>query len=387
MLESSASSPDLIQFVLLGAAIVLIGSVLRYYKQPYVLAYIVAGVLMGKHGMEILTDEKVIHNMGEIGLILLLFFIGMEINLPNLVKRWKVPVIGTLAQVFGTIALVGLIGYFFEWSINRIVVLGFIICLSSSAVVIKLLQDNNEFHTKTGQNVISILLMQDILFVPMLIISGYLGGDAPSSSELILQIIGGLLIIGLIVWIMVKKQIVVPFINKIEDDHELQVIIALIVCFGFALGTAFWGLSAALGAFVGGLFVNATKSTEWFKDSLHSFRILFVALFFVSVGMMIDLEFLVSNWKIITVILLLVYVSNHFINSVVLFYFERNWKTSLYGGALVAQVGELSFILASTVFYSNIISDFEYQLTVIVIALTLLISPFWIAISKKVLKI
>lgn len=386
MIVLSASSPELIMFVLLGIVVIIIGSILRYYKQPYILGYIVAGIMVGQHGMGLLTDEKVIHTLGEFGLILLLFFIGMEISLPNLIKNWKVPVVGTLSQVFGSILLVACLGWLYDWGINRIVVLGFIISLSSSAVVIKLLQDNNEFHTQTGQNVISILLMQDILIVPMLVITGYLGGHAPSSSEVILQIVGGGMIIGLIVWLIVKKEFSLPFIKNLEDDHELQVIVAFSICFGFALITAFFGLSAALGAFVGGIFVNTAKSTEWFHDSLHSFRVIFVALFFVSIGMLIDVNFLMSYWKVVLSVLLVVYIANHFVNSAVLHYFGRDWKNSLYGGALMAQIGELSFILASSAFFAEIISDFEYQLTVITIALTLLISPFWITITKKILK-
>ena len=309
----------------------------------------------------------------------------MEISLPNFIKNWKIPTFGTIFQILGSILMVGLIGWFFNWSITRIVVLGFIISLSSSAVVIKLLQDNNESQTKIGQSVISILLTQDILIVPMLIVTSYLGGSAPSTKEIILQLIGGLLLISGIIWILRKKEFSLPFSENLKDDHEMQVFMAIIFCFGFAVLTAFFGISAALGAFVGGMVVHSARSTEWFHDSLHSFRVVFVAIFFASIGMMIDVSFLTANWKIITLLIITVYIGNHFINAVVIHYFGRNWKMSLYGGALLAQIGELSFVLASTAFYAEIITDFEYQLTIIVISLTLLISPFWISATKKIL--
>ena len=184
-----------------------------------------------------------------------------------------------------------------------------------------------------------------------------------------------------------QKEITLPFSKSIEKDHELQVFIAFIICFGFALGTALFGLSAALGAFVGGIFVHAARSTKWFHDSLHSFRVVFVALFFVSVGMLIDVGFLFANWKIIALLIVAIYLSNHFINAAVLHYFGREWKNSLYGGALLAQIGELSFILVASAFHTHIISDFVYQLTIVVISLTLLISPFWIAATKKIVGI
>lgn len=387
MIGLSVINPELLSIVLISVIIIAIGGILRYVRQPYVIAYILAGVLIGKHGFEIVTDEEAIRAISEFGLILLLFFIGMEISLPEFIKNWKVPTLGTLIQIIGSILMIGLIGYFFNWSMNRIIVLGFIISLSSSAVVIKLLQDNKESNTAIGQCVISILLTQDILIVPMLILTSYFGGTAPSTQEIILQLLGGLLLISGIIWVIRKKEFTLPFSNTLKDDHEMQVFVAIIFCFGFAILTAFFGISAALGAFVGGMVVHAARSTEWFHDSLHSFRVIFVAIFFASVGMLIDISFLISNWKIISLIIIAVLVGNHFINSVVIYFFGRNWKMSLYGGALLAQIGELSFVLASTAYYAEIISDFEYKLTIIVISLTLLISPFWISITKKLLGI
>lgn len=379
----AAVNPNLYGFVILGIIIVILGSILRYFKQPYIVAYILAGILLGDFGFQIITDKELVTVMGDIGLILLLFFIGMEISLPDLIKNWKVAIIGTLLQVIGSVALVGIIGWFLGWQSNRIITMGFVISLSSSAVIIKLLQDNGEISTDIGRNVLSVLLMQDILIVPMLIATNYLGGHIPSVEESILQIIGGTLIIGTIIWIWRKKEFKIPFSEQVEKDHELQVFVALVVCFGGAIITSFFGLSAALGAFVGGMVIHAARSTEWFHDSLHSLRVMFVALFFVSIGMLIDLNFLVENWKTVSLVIVTVYLSNHLINALVLHYFGRNWKNSIYGGALLAQVGELSFVLVASALASQIISEFTYQLTIIVISLTLLISPFWIAMTKR----
>jgi len=379
----TAANSNLTAFVILGIIIVILGGILRYFKQPYIIAYILAGVLLGDYGFGIITDQTLIITMGDIGLILLMFFIGMEISLPGLVKNWKVAVLGTFVQVIASVLLVAGIGYFLQWQINQIVTIGFVISLSSSAIVIKLLQDNGEINTSTGKNVLSILLMQDILIVPMMIITNYLGGNVPTIQESVLQIIGGMLVIGAILWIWRKKEIEIPFSKQVEADHEMQVFVALIICFGCATMTAFFGLSAALGAFVGGMVIHATRSATWFHNSLHAFRVMFVALFFVSVGMMIDLKYLMEHWGTVSLIILAVYISNHFINAVVLHYFGRNWKKSLYGGALLGQVGELSFVLGASAYSAQIISDFTYQLTIMVISLTLLISPFWITFTKK----
>ena len=383
MLPIAVLDPNLINLVFLSFIILGLGLILRNLKQPYVIAYILAGVLLGDHGFQIITNKALITSMGELGLILLLFFIGMEISLSNLIKNWKIAIFGTTLQISGSVLMIALIGQYFDWSMNRIIVLGFVISLSSSAVVIKILQDKKETGTAIGQHVISILLMQDILIVPMLIVTSYLGGQDPVLSEVIIQIAGGILIISGIIWLVKKKQIDLPYSRVIENDHELQVFVALVICFGFAVLTGLFGLSPALGAFVGGIFVAATPAEEWFHDSLHSFRVLFVAIFFISIGMLIDLTFLSDNWAIISLLIVAIYFSNHFINAAVLRYFGDDWKTSLYGGALLAQIGELSFVLVISASKANIISDFAYQMTIVVISLTLLISPFWIALTKR----
>lgn len=382
----SSYNPDLLWLVILGFVIVGLGILLRWLKQPYVVAYILAGVVLGPYGFAIVTDEALSAGMGEIGLILLLFFIGMETSLPKLLANWQLAIIGTILQVAVSVGLVILIGSFFTWPMSRMIMLGFIISLSSSAVVIKLLQDSGEINSPVGENVISILLTQDILIVPMLIIGDYLGGTPPAPQEVGLQILGGILIISILVIVIKRQHFNLPFGDEIEKDHELQVFIALIVCFGLALITASFGLSAALGAFVAGLVVHAARSTEWFHDSLHAFRVLFVAFFFVSIGLMIDLDFLTENWFIVGVLILSVYFSNHFINAAILHAFGSSWRDSLYGGALLAQIGELSFVLGAIGYQTEVLSEFGYQLMILVISLTLLISPFWITMTKMLVR-
>ena len=381
-----AIDANLSKFVILAIIIIGLGAILRMLKQPFVIAYIIAGVLLGEHGFQVITDDVLIGSMGEFGLILLLFFIGMEISLPDLMKHWKIALIGTPSQVIFSIGLVSLIGSYFDWEWNRIIVLGFIISLSSSAVIIKLLQDTQQVGSPVGQNVLNILLTQDVLIVPMLIITNYVGGTQPTWGEISLQIIGGILVILFMGWILRKKEIRLPYSEQIESDHELQVFIAFFICFGFAVLTSFFHLSAALGAFLAGILVHAARSTEWFHDSLHAFRVVFVAIFFVSIGMLIDMNFLYENFAIIGTLLLAVYISNHFINSFILRLFKCTWKDAIYGGAMLAQVGELSFIIVAIAFKDQIISEFSYQVTLIVIALTLLISPFWISITRLLLK-
>ncbi|MFC2087760.1 cation:proton antiporter [Bacteroidota bacterium] len=387
MIAAITIDPVLFKFVILSMIIVVVGFVLRVFKQPSIVTYLIVGVLVGPYGFGLVTDENLITNLGSLGLVLLLFFVGMEIHLPSLITNWRVSVIGTAIQIVVSIIIVWLLGKFFNWKINQVVMLGFVISLSSTAVIVKLLQERNELFTKAGQNVLGVLIAQDILIVPMLIIMGYLGGDKPEIAEIIKQIIGGVLIIGIIVYILIKKEVKLPFMQYIRKDHEVQVFVAFTLCFGFSILTALFGLSSALGAFIAGIILSSTKSTKWVHDSLHAFKIMFVALFFVSVGMLIDLQFLKENAITIGLLVLIVFIVNNTINVLIMRIFCKDWKISLYAGALLSQIGEFSFILGSTGYFSGIINKYDYQLIISTIALTLFLSPFWINLTRKIIKL
>ncbi|MFC2100929.1 cation:proton antiporter [Bacteroidota bacterium] len=375
--------PILSKLVFLSISIILIGLILKVLKQPYVVAYIIAGIIMGPNGLKIVMNEVLISDLGSFGLILLLFFIGMEISLPSLIAKWQISVIGTFIQVIFSIGAVWLVGLLFSWSIQHIIIFGFVISLSSTAVVIKLLQDRNESNTKVGQNAIGILLAQDILIVPMLIILNYISGKTPHTIEILKQIIGGILIIGIIFWILKRKQIRLPFDSRLKDDHELQVFFAFSICFGFSILTAFFHLSPALGAFIAGIIVSSAKAAKWVQDSLHAFRIVFVALFFVSIGMLIDLQFLRANLLTLLIFIVLVLLTNTFINAIIMRIFGESWQDSIYTGSILAQIGEFSFILGATGFLLGIITEYMYQLIISIISLTLILSPIWVFTARK----
>ncbi len=372
------------KFVILSCIVIVIGFLLRLLKQPSMISYIIVGILVGPYGLGYVTDEALISNLGSLGLVLLLFFIGMEIRLPQLLNNWKVSIIGTLMQVFISLFIIWLLGFYFKWNTSQVIVFGFVISLSSTAVIVKILQERDEINSKAGQYALGILIAQDILIVPMLIFLGYLGGHRPDKIELIKQITGGILIIGMMIFLLKKKEIKLPFQKYISKDHEMQVFVAFSLCFGFSTLSAFFQLSAALGAFIAGILISATKSTEWVHNSLSAFKVLFVALFFISIGMIIDLNFLKENLITIVTLLVVVFILNSIINISIIRFFCKDWKISLYVSALLSQIGEFSFILAATGYQSGIIKDYSYQITISTIALTLLFSPLWINFVKMI---
>lgn len=384
ILLATESNPILLKFVLMAFAVVGVGFLLRLIKQPHVIIYIITGVILGPSVTGIVsTESELISSLGSLGLMLLLFFIGMEISLPKLVANWKFSVTGTFIQVAASVLAVWAIGYFMDWSTARIVTLGFVISISSTAVVLRILEERGEMDTKIGQDALGILLVQDVLIVPMMIILGYMSGEPVDNHMVWLQILGGLLIVGLLIYLYKKETIKMPFHKQLKKDHEIQVFFAFGLCFGIASLTGYFGLSTALGAFIAGIVVASSKTTEWFHHSLYSFKVIFVALFFISIGLLIDLNFIWENLGLVSILVGAAFLTNSLINALVARAFGSNWRDSLYLGAILSQIGEFSFVLGAIAYGSGIITEYAYQITLSVISLTLLFSPFWIKLASR----
>lgn len=374
--------PILVEIAL---AIFVAGIVLRVLRQPHLVGYLLVGVLLGPFAFGVLEDSESIAHIGAIGVVLLLFFIGMEISPRDLAREWKVAIFGTVLQVVISLLAVLAIGEWLDWPTSRSILLGFVVSLSSTAVVLKLLQDSDELNTSVGKKVTGVLLMQDLAVVPMLIVLGMMAGSAADTATLSLQVGGGILVLGFTAWMMRRGSITLPFSKRIRDDHEIQVFASLACCLGFSLLTGLMQLSTALGAFIGGLVINMARETDWVQHSLEPFRIVFVALFFVSMGMLIDLEFVREHWWKVCMLVVVVLVVNTAINALTLRMLRVSWGESLYAGALLSQIGEFSFVLAAVGKQSGIIENYAYQMTIAIIAVGLLVSPAWIALCRRAL--
>ena len=363
--------------------IVVIGIALRGFKQPLVAAYLLAGVVLGPHVTGVITDISVLESLGALGVVLLLFFAGMEISPAALLKRWRVGFLGTALQVGISVGCVALFGQLLDWPWARIVLLGFVISLSSTAVVLRLLQSGPDQDDGLQQDLTAILLAQDLAIVPMMIVIGLFQGGGIQTETLVLQGLGALGTLAILFWILRKPQFELPFAKAMEADAELEVFGALLFCFGLAVVSSMLQLSAALGAFMGGLLVGSAQQTRRFHEHLKPFEVVFVAAFFVSVGMLIDLGFLHEHAGMMAALVGLVFVTNQGINALILRASGSSWKRSLLGGSYLAQIGEFSFVLALVGYESRIIGEFAYQATLSVISISLLLSPLWVAFTRR----
>ncbi len=365
-------------------SILLIGLAFKRIRVPYIVGYLIVGIILGPKGIGFVEDPVLLKQFEMVGLIFLLFFVGMEISLEEMLKRWRVPIVGTSIQIITTVGIVFLFGYFLDWKFVRVLLIGLVISISSTAVVIKLLMDWNLEKSHVGRNVIGVLLVQDIALIPMIIGIELVQGKEMPLKDLILQLIGGSLLLIMMIFLLRKKEIHLPFMNYFKEHKELQIFAALAVCFGMVMGTELFKLSPFLGAFIAGIYVRATRETEWIHISLEPFYIFFVAIFFVSVGMMLDVRFVMENWPVILFLVGLVFIFNTAVNAGMMRMLGENWRDSLFGGAMLAQVGEFSFVILAVGQQNNIVSDFTYQTILALITLTLILSPGWIAIFRRI---
>ncbi len=367
----------------LAFAVVLIGLVLRRIRQPLVISYLVLGVTVGPYALAVISDPELMSRLGAMGVVLLLFFAGMEMSPARFAEGGKVALFGTSLQVAASVGCVAVVGYFLDWPLSRVLLLGFVISLSSTALILRLLQERREMETAVGRDVVLVLLTQDVAVVPMLLILTYFGSNTLESSTLALQAVGGLGVLSLLAWLFRQDEIRLPFGQLIQDDPELQLFAALSICSGLALATGLLHLSAALGAFVAGMIVNAARETTWVENSLKPFEVVFVAIFLVSVGMQIDPRFVLDHWVQLSVLVALVLLTNTVLNGLILRFLGSSWSHSLYAGALLSQIGEFSFVLALVGYQAGIITEFGYRFTITLIAISLMLTPGWAALVRR----
>lgn len=349
--------------------------VLRYFGVPAAVAYIVTGIVAGPSGLALVQDQELLRHIGEIGVIMLLFFIGMEVSLPRLIAGWRIAVLGTAAQMCLSVGVCSLVSWLFGWPWQAGLLFGFIISMSSTAVVLTMLKDSGELNSSFGQNALGVLLMQDMAIVPIMIILGMLGEGEVSVQEVSAQVIGGILLVSLAFWLMRKPGWHIPESFKLTLDRKIMM--GLLLCFSAAALTSWIGLSAPFGAFLAGMILNASDQAEWVEEHLRSLYVVFVAIFFMSVGMLVDIPFILGNLGSVALVTFAVFILNSGINTLVLRTLGETWTMSLLTGGLLSQIGELSFLLASLGVSIGVLGASGHQMAIAVIALSLMLSPFW----------
>jgi CPA2 family monovalent cation:H+ antiporter-2 len=351
---------------------------------------LITGVLAGPNGFSLINGTHEVEILAEIGVILLLFTIGIEFSLKNLVKIRNTVVVGGGLQVILTIIVFflitrsDLIGAQDGNTVPESIFMGFLIALSSTAIVLKLLQERGEFPSPHGRISLGILIFQDIVIVPMILVLPFLSGTAADSGTPWWHIL--VKVIAVIFVVFIGAKYIVPrllFHVAKTKSRELFLLTIIVIALAVAFLTYQAGLSLALGAFLAGLIISESDYSQQAFGNVLPFLDVFTSFFFVSIGMLLDVDILLSKPVIILVVTMGVIVAKSLIASVAGIALGYPLRTSLLVVFTLSQVGEFSFILSRKGQALGLISDENYQLFLAVSVLTMAATPFIIAAAPR----
>jgi CPA2 family monovalent cation:H+ antiporter-2 len=353
----------------------------HYLKQPVVIGYLLAGFLIGPYTppFSLISDLHSIHTMAELGLVFLLFSLGLEFNLPKIRKVGLSAGLAALLEVIAMLTIGYFVGQLFGWSKTDSIFLGAILSISSTTIIVKVFMDFKMIQEKFVQVVFGILVLEDIVAVAILSILSGLGSQGGPNPTTILF---SFLRIGLFVtlFLLLGLFLVPKFLHWISKfkSKEVTGIVTLGICLGGALLAHFFNLSIALGAFLAGAVVAASKEIHEIEEWIHPVRDMFSAIFFVSAGMLIQPQLLWEfKWPIAVVTIATIF-GKVISGSMGSFLAGYDVKTSARIGMSLAQIGEFSFVIASLGITLKVTSDFLYPLAVTVSSLTTLATPYLI---------
>lgn len=354
-------------------------------KIPAIVGFLLTGVLAGPHGLGLIENVEDVDVLAEIGIILLLFTVGMEFSLKKIFEYRRFFVIGGLTQILLTVLFGFLVGLFFGRPTGESLFLGFILSLSSTAITLRVLDEKSESDSPHGRLTTGVLIFQDIVAIPMMLLTPFLGGAGGNiDTRLITTAIIGIIIL---VGILFAATKVVPrllyYIAKTRS-RELFLMSVLTICFSVAWMTSSMGLSLSLGAFLAGLIISDSEYRHEAISDILPFQDVFTSLFFVSIGMLLDMSFVMAQPFLIvflsTSILLLKTMTGCIAGLVV----GMPLRTSILAGLALSQIGEFSFVLAKNGANYGLADNYRYQLFLAVSLLTMGLTPTLISWSNKI---
>ncbi len=369
---------------ILVLAALMCGMAMERMKQPAFVGYILAGLLLGPTALGLVEDRKQIDIIAELGVLMLLFVIGMELSIRLFLRLWKFVLLATGLQILAAGGITLLLSSVFGWSLGMAVLLGFVVALSSTAIGIKMLEETGELKTRTGLLSVGILIAQDLAFVPMLLVLGVISvGEADYRGLFVL--LGSVLMLGWLMWYLAKGgRIQIPFLKNIVQNMDLTPLGALAFCFGAAAVSGVLGLSPAYGAFLAGLVLGNSGERPTFIGSIRPIQSILMMVFFVSIGLLIDLQFIWANIGTVLVLLFLVTIFKTAMNTAIVRMLGQSWRQAFLVSVMLAQIGEFSFLLSKTGLETGIIGSDTMRLVVAVTVLSLAISPLWVVTARRI---
>ncbi len=354
-------------------------------RVPTVVGFLLTGMLAGPHGLGLIKAVHEVEVLAEVGVVLLLFTIGIEFSLKSLLQIRRSVLVGGSLQVLLTLLSAFLLAGQMGRGFGESIFIGFLISLSSTAIVLKLLQERAEVDAPHGRTVLGILIFQDIVVVPMMLLTPLLAGVGGSlgGAMLILLVKGA----GVILLVILGSKWVVPRVLyqvARTRSRELFLLSVVVICLAVAWLTHQAGLSLALGAFLAGLIVSESEYSHQALGSILPLQDVFTSLFFVSVGMLLDVEFLLQNLAWIALTALGVLILKTLTAGFAAVLLGSSLRTGVLAGLSLSQIGEFSFILSRTGLENGLLAGEAYPFFLSVSVLTMLTAPLLIAVAPRV---
>ncbi len=352
---------------------------------PAIVGFLLTGLIAGPHGLGLITADKEVKVLAEIGVVMLLFTIGMEFSIKDLIRIKRAVLLGGSCQVLLTIAAVFFLLRQADLKFGESIFAGFLISLSSTAIVLKLLQERAEMESPHGQTTLGILIFQDIIIVPMIIFTPLLAGSAGGAGLSLPLLLAQA--VGIILLVIVGAQWVVPKILYLiarTRSRELFLLTIVFLCLAVAWLTHSMHLSLALGAFLAGLTISESPYSHQALGNILPFRDIFTSFFFLSIGMLLDIRFLFGHPALVFLLTLGVILLKSLVATAATLLLGVPFRTAVLVGLGLSQVGEFSFILSETGLQYGLLGGETFQVFLSVSVLTMAATPFVIASGQGI---
>ncbi len=369
--------------IIFGLAIAVL-FICHRLRVPTVVGFLLTGIFVGPYGLGLIKAVHEVEILAEIGVVLLLFTIGIEFSLQRLLQIKKSILLGGSLQVLLTFLATLFIARHFGQAFGEAVFIGFLVALSSTAIVLRLIQERAEVDSPHGRTTLGILIFQDIIIVPMILVTPLLAGATGNLGESLFVLLGKG--IGIILLVIVSARWIVPqLLYQIARtrNQEIFLLSVVVICFGVAWLTSKAGLSLALGAFLAGLIISESEYSHQALGNILPFRDVFTTFFFVSIGMMLDVGFLFQQPGFIVLIALSVLVLKAIIAGSVTILLRFPLRTGILVGSALGQIGEFSFILSRVGVEHGLLAGNIYQMFLAVSVLTMAATPFIITLAPR----
>ena len=356
--------------------------VFHQFRLPSIAGFLVAGALIGPHGLNLISDIATVQVLAEIGIVLLLFTIGIEFSLVQLASLRQILFVAAPIQVGGVIVIAWLIGALAGVPTSQAIFWGFLLSLSSTAIVLKALAAAGDGDSPHGRATVGILVFQDIAVVPMILLTPILANPSGGSLTPVLLSLGkSILVVACIVaaaWYLVPR--VLEHIVR-SRSRELFLLTIIVMCLGIAWLTSLGGLSLALGAFIAGLVISESEYSHQATAEVLPFRDSFNSLFFVSIGILMDWRILLEYPVVVTSLLIVVLLVKFVSGAAAVLAISMPPRSAIMAGVALAQVGEFSFILAQVGLEDKLLSGPPYQIFLAVSVCSMIITPLLMQLS------